>query len=244
MKREHKMAMAALAAVAVLTLGVGYAYAQTGETTTDAQQGSTSTTTTGATNTGNATTTQTAPCPDRRHLVAGEVVKVEDNVITVKTAAGEEKTAKVDDKTVYRKDGADATLADVQPGAQTGIKLYEPSEGDEQTAKAVMIGTAEGRGPGWGRGRGMHGRGLDTAGEVTAVDGDKVTVKNADGSEKQYQIPGITQGNRIGVIVGPDGAVRGVIYDPPQTSQATDNQADQAQTSTGAASIPTTGLNA
>lgn len=147
------------------------------------------------------------PGPGRgmRHAgLAGEVVKVEGSVITVKTLKGEEKAVTVNDQTTYNKQGATATLADVTAGEKVGIRLEKPaSEGGELIAKAVMIGDP----------RANHQR---IAGTVTAVNGDTVTIKTDSGEEKQIKVPAITPGMRLGAGVKDDGSVRGLMYDPPQ----------------------------
>lgn len=147
--------------------------------------------------------------PRARHLAAGEVVKVEGDTITIKTLRnGEEKSFKVNDETKYRKDGADATLADVAAGEKIGIALGEkPAEGQDPVAKAVLIGKP-GEGP---RGE----RGTPVVGTVSSLNGDTLTIATENG-DKQVKLPAITNGMRIAVMTGDDGTVRGVIYNPPE----------------------------
>lgn len=197
MKRSRKaLLLGSLAVLAALAIGTGVAMAQQGEAPS------------GATDDAVFRPGMGPMGPDGpgrgRHLMGGEVIKVEGNTITIKTLKGEEKAVKVDDNTKYRKppDGA-ATLADVKAGEKVGVLLDRSSTADNLLARAVMIGEPP-------------ARGSAVIGEITKVDGNKVTIKAADGSEKEVELPAISQGNRLGVMLGPDGAVRGVMYDPPE----------------------------
>ncbi|MHB1391442.1 MAG: hypothetical protein ACYCXF_09515 [Thermoleophilia bacterium] len=200
--------IAALAGAAILVVGVGYAAAQTATTSTSA-------TTTTATD---AQPADQAPGDHpghgrHGHMVGGEVVKVDGNTITVKAADGSEKSVQVDDQTKYRKppDGA-ATLADVVVGQKAGFMLAKAVDGQDPVAKVVIIGD-----PAADRGA---NRPKPVVGEVTAVNGDTVTIKAADGSETQVKLPAITPGMRLGVTSGADGTVHGVHYNPPDKHQA------------------------
>ncbi|MHB8923440.1 MAG: hypothetical protein ACYC51_08615 [Thermoleophilia bacterium] len=197
--------IAALAGAAILVVGVGYAAAQTA-TSADAPQGE-------------RVRGDHAGPGRHRHLVGGEVVKVEGDTITVKTRKGDEKSVKVDDQTKYRKppDG-EATLADVVVGEKVGLMLGKAADGEVPVAKAVIIGGPQG-GPGADRPK-------PVVGEVTAVNGNTVTIKAADGSETQVQLPAITTGMRLGVASGTDGTVHGVMYNPPQRPQGDAAQGD------------------
>lgn len=138
-------------------------------------------------------------------MVGGEVVSVSDTGITLKTIrSGEEVTVAINGDTVYRSRDGEAALSDVVPGEHVGIRLTEPkAEGVEMVAEAVMIDPPH-----------RGGRHHPVIGEVTAVDGDKVTLNTADG-EKQFTIPGISEGMTLGVAADEDGNVKGVMYDPP-----------------------------
>ncbi len=191
MKAKHKIALVAvLAAAMVLVVGIGYAVAQSGGSTT-------ATTTGGAGQQGPKFINRGKRGP----LVAGQVVKVENNTITIKTRKHGDKSVKVDDQTKYTKVGGKATLADVKPGEAAGILLKRPVDKNNLMARAVMIGR-----PG--------GCGQRVAGQVTAVSGDTVTIHTARG-DKQVKIPPITNGERIGVEMGPNGQVRGIMYNLP-----------------------------
>lgn len=191
--------IAALAAAAVLVVGVGYAMAQT---TTSGQSGQQAQKVRGG---------QAGPGRGK-HLLGGEVIKVEDSTITVKTLKGDEKSVKVDDQTKYRKPpNSTATLADVTVGEKVGIMLGKVTDGEDPITKTVIIGEPKGD-------KGAD-RPKPVVGEVTAVNGDTVTIKTADG-DKQVKLPAITTGMRLGVVSGADGAVRGVQYNPPQRPQA------------------------
>ena len=156
--------------------------------------------------------------PLGRHMLAGEVVMVEDNTITVKTLkGGEEKSVKVDDKTRYRKDGNDASLADVTTGEKIGIVVgKKPEEGQDPTAKAVLIGKPDKNGAP-GRPGGRLG-GKPVLGTLSAINGDTLTIKTADG-DKQVKLPAMNPGMRIAVVTGADGSVQGIMYNPPERPQ-------------------------
>jgi len=207
MKKSSKaMLMAAAAAAVALIIGTGVAMAQQATTTTE----STAALDAGA---GPGMPGMGRPGPGR-HLMAGEVTKVEGNTITLKTLKGEEKSVKVDDATIYRKppDGQ-ATLADVKVGEKIAVRLGQVTDGADLLAKAVIIGEPP-------------ARGTAVVGDVVAVNGDTLTIKTASGEEKQVQLPAITQGNRVGVMLGPDGSVKGVMYNPPvRPDGAPDDQA-------------------
>ena len=144
-----------------------------------------------------------------RHMMAGEVVKVEDNTITLNTLKNGEKSVKVDDQTKYRKDGKDATLGDVTQGEKIAIVLgKKPDDGSDPVAKAVIVNPPAPKAP----------KDQRAAGTVKAVNGDTVTLQTPQG-DKQVKIPAVTQGMRLGVVTGPDGSVIGLMYNPPEKPQ-------------------------
>ncbi|MHB1324997.1 MAG: hypothetical protein ACYDGS_03325 [Thermoleophilia bacterium] len=188
MIKKRRTIMAAMtAALLALVIGASYAAAQEQTQTTAGQS------------------TQKNAGSRGRQLIAGEVVKIENGTITLKTIKdGQEKTVKVDDQTRYRKDGKDASLADVITGEKIGVRLgMKPEDGQDPTAKAVMIGKPGNR-PG----------GQPVVGTVSAINGDTVTIATAAG-DKQVKLPTITQGMRLGVVTGKDGTVHAVMYNPP-----------------------------
>jgi hypothetical protein len=71
--------------------------------------------------------------------VMGTVVKVADNVLTVKTAKGNV-DVKLDDKTELTKSGQPAQLADLAPGARVVVDVPEGSK--DKIAHSVKIGTS------------------------------------------------------------------------------------------------------
>lgn len=193
MKRRSTIIAAMTAALLALVIGASYAAAQDQTQTTEGQ------------------TTQNSDGPRRGHLVGGEVVKVENGTITLKTIKdGTEKSFKVDDQTRYRKDGKDASLADVTTGEKIGVILgKKPEDGSDPTARAVMIGKPEA-----GAGPGKRLGGEPAVGTVKAINGDTVTITTASG-DKQVKLPVITQGMKLGVVTGADGTVHAVMYNPP-----------------------------
>lgn len=205
MKKSRMLIVGITAAFLALAMGAGFASAQ------DQEQGQA------------ATGEFQRPGPGGRHLAGGEVVKIEDGTITIKTLRnGEEKSFKVDDQTRYRKDGADATLEDVKVGEMIGVALGElPEEGEDPVAKAVLIGKP-GNVPEGGR-RG----GTPVVGTVSSLNGDTLTITTEDG-EKQVKLPAITNGMRIAVVTGEDGAVHAVIYNPPERPEGEPAPGDAA----------------
>lgn len=142
---------------------------------------------------------------ERAMMIGGEVVSVSDSAITIKTIRNDEEAAvTINADTTYRNRDGEAALSDVVPGSKVGIKLTEPrAEGVELVAETVLIDPP------------LSDRPHPAVGDVTAVDGDTVTISTADG-EKQFTIPEITEGMRLGVAADDDGNVKGLMYDPPQ----------------------------
>jgi len=145
-------------------------------------------------------------------MVGGEVTAVDGDTITLKTLRGNERSVTVNDETIYRKEGGEASLSDVTPGEKVGIKLVaRPEEGENGVAEVVFIGRPD------------HQRPKPTVGEVTAVDGDTVTIATGDG-EQQFTIPSIEVGSRLGVAADEDGNVKALMYDPPERPPAPDGE--------------------
>ena len=71
--------------------------------------------------------------------VTGSVVKVANNVLTVKTAKGNE-DVKLDAKTEISKGNAKAAVTDLVPGARVVVEV--PEESKDKVANSVKIGTA------------------------------------------------------------------------------------------------------
>lgn len=215
MKKSRKLTLVALLAAGMVMLaGAGYASAQSSDNAAGAPavgQGG-----------GND---QGAPGQGRKgkHLMAGEVVRFEDNTIIIKTLKGEEKAVKVDDQTKYRKDGGDATVDDVKAGEKIGVGLgKKPEEGQDPVAKVVMIGNPPANGGPGGPGGPLKGK-KPVVGEVTALNGDTVTIKTAEG-DVQVKLPAITAGQRLAVVQGDDGTAKVVMYDPPERPQGQQDQ--------------------
>ncbi|MHB0915591.1 MAG: hypothetical protein ACYC5A_02510 [Thermoleophilia bacterium] len=141
----------------------------------------------------------------RDQMVGGEVVSVSDTAITLTAIrSGEEVTVAINGDTGYRSKDGEASLGDVVPGEHVGIRLTElRADGVEPVAETVMIGAPH-------RGDRPH----PSVGEVTAVDGNTVTINTADG-EQQYDLPEVIAGMRLGIAADEDGNVKAVMYDPP-----------------------------
>ncbi|MHB8793697.1 MAG: hypothetical protein ACYC6O_10230 [Thermoleophilia bacterium] len=220
MKKSRMLLVGITAAFLALAMGAGYASAQD----QDQEQGQA------------ASGEFQGPGQKGRHLAAGEVVRIEEGTITIKTLRdGEEKTFKVDDETRYRKDGADATIEDVKVGEKVGVAIGPlPDEGQDPVAIAVIIGKpGNGDGPPGGRPGGKP-----VVGNVTAVNGNTLTISTAEG-DKQVTLPTITNGMRIGVVTAEDGTVHAVMYNPPERPQGEAPPEDTAGGSTteGIASV-------
>jgi hypothetical protein len=71
--------------------------------------------------------------------VMGTVVKVTDNILTVKTAKGNV-DVKLDDKTELTKNDQKAQLTDLAPGARVVVDIPEGNK--DKLAHSVKIGTA------------------------------------------------------------------------------------------------------
>lgn len=224
MKRSHKTILAlALVLTVALAVGTGLAMAQTDDSTTG-DSGSAQ----GAWGPGDC---ESGGLGGPGHfgrpglMVGGDVVSVEGDIINLSTPSGSEKQVQVDANTSYRKDGAEASLSDVVAGERIGVALTEqPEEGETPLAKTVIIGAPD---------RPHMQR---SVGDVTAVDGNNVTINTADG-ERQFTLPQIQVGSRLGVAEDGDGNVKGLMYDPPDWSQGSP-AAEESQTSdsTGSAS--------
>lgn len=216
MKKSRKAALSvALALVMALAVGSGLALAQSDSDTGTAGDGSVQ-------NDDWAPGGPGGPGHFGRPglMVGGEVVSVEGDIITLNTPRGDQKQVQVNGDTAYRKDGNDASLADVVAGERIGIALDgKPEEGETPLAKAIIIGAPDQQRP--------H----PAVGEVTAVDGNNVTINTADG-EKQFTLPEVQTGSRIGVLADEDGNVKGLMYDPPEWLQNAPEDAPQTNDQT------------
>lgn len=219
MKGRKKLAvMATMLLVGVMAIGAGIAAAQSPDSEAPAVEGA----------------NQLGPGdhmgpggpggfgPGRGHrgamgaMAGGEVVSVDGETITLNTLRGEETTVKVNGDTIYRNSDGDASLAAVVAGEKIGVVLTEkPAEGEDAVAKVVMIGAPD---------RMQH---KPAVGEVTAVDGNNVTINTPDG-EQQFTIPAIEVGSRLGVAADEDGNVKGLMYDPPERPRVQPETTDTA----------------
>lgn len=142
--------------------------------------------------------------PGRRPGVMGEVTAIKGNEITLKTMQGETATVKITPETQFRKQREEAKLGDIKVGDTIAVRGER--NGDTVAAQMVMIAPpggfggmrGEGRGEGMGRGEGGPGgpgTGLNRedlgktfiAGEVTKIDGTKLTIKRPDGETQIVQ---------------------------------------------------------
>ncbi len=194
MKKSHKVALVvSLAAVLVLAVGIGLAVAQSSggqpQSGTQAQNGP-----------GGGFGAHGPRFKGR--MIAGQVTKVQNNTISLKTRSGQSKDVKVNDQTKYVKKGGNGSLSDVKPGVKVAILLDSNSGSGNLTAKAVMIGAPLGV------------RRPPLVGQITAINGNKVTIHTANG-DQQVTVPSLSPGMKIGVMTAPDGSVRGIMFNPP-----------------------------
>ena len=208
MRKSYKLSIVVVLSLAVvLALGAGLAVAQsaTGDQAAPAEQAMGPGGHGGPGGPGQA--------GGRRGLMkGGEVVSVDGDTVTLKTRGGEEESFTVNEETIYRTRDGEGSLADVVPGERIGVKFVSrPEEGQEGVAAVVLIGQP-----------GRHGN-RPVVGEVTAVDGNTVTINTGDG-EQQFTIPSIEVGSRLGIAADNDGNVKGLMYDPPQRPPAPDEQ--------------------
>ncbi len=194
MKKGHKIALVAVvSAVLVLAVGIGLAVAQSngGQPQSETQ-------------------TQAGPGggPGVRgmrfkgRMIAGQVTKVDKNSISLKTHSGQDRMVQVNGQTRYVKKGGNSSLSDVKAGEKVAIMLDGNSGPGKLIAKVVLIGAPFGA---------KH---PPLAGQITAINGNKVTIHTANG-DKTVTIPSLSVGMKIGVMTGPDGSARGVIFNPP-----------------------------
>lgn len=205
MKGRKKLAVTATMLLAVvMAIGAGMAVAQSPESEAPAVEGANQFGPGGHMGPGGPGGHMRPGEGHRGAMAGGEVVSVDGETITLNTLRGEETTVKVNGDTIYRNSDGDASLTAVVAGEKIGVVLTEkPAEGEDAVAKVVMIGAPD---------RMQH---KPAVGEVTAVDGNNVTINTPDG-EQQFTIPAIEVGSRLGVAADEDGNVKGLMYDPPE----------------------------
>ena len=134
---------------------------------------------------------------------AGTITEIKDNALVIKQLNGESATVNLSDKTEYRKERQPAKLADLKVG--DAVMVRGERAGDAWNAQMVGVVPAEmmqrfGQGPGSGGpgaggpgGGGMmmvrEGLGKEfIAGEITAIEDTKLTIKRVDGEMQTIEL--------------------------------------------------------
>jgi len=142
---------------------------------------------------------------------AGTITEIKDNALVIKQLNGETATVNLSEKTEYRKERQPAKLADLKVGDTVMVR----GERAEGAWNAQMVGVvppemvqrfAQGGGPG-GRGPGggmmMMAEGLGKefiAGEITAIDDTRLTIKRVDGETQVIELDETSSLRRRGGI--------------------------------------------
>jgi hypothetical protein len=163
---------------------------------------------------------------------AGEITEIKGDTLVLKTEQGTQ-TVKTTDKTMFRREGGEAKLADFKVGDRV-IVGGEP--GPNNTWAAAFVGV---RGQGGGMGGGMM-RGEFSpdqlgkkfiVGEVLKIDGTKITLKRPDGVEQTIEVDDDTSFRKgrsesitladikVGDHVGGRGEVKNGVFVPSVLNQ-------------------------
>lgn len=123
--------------------------------------------------------------------VGGQIVSIEGQTITLQTRDGATAKVKVSDATRMMNDGNPATLADFK----VGDRIFAGGEqGKDGVWNAAMLGKRAGGGMGrGGAGGGPMMRPEDNGktfvfGEITKIDGTKISLKKPDGAEQTIEV--------------------------------------------------------
>jgi ribosome maturation factor RimP len=127
------------------------------------------------------------PNGENAKMTMGEITEIKGDTLTLKTRDGSS-VVKITDKTAYRREGAPAKLADFKVGEMV-MAAGEP--GPNNSVTAILVAT-RGRNvtPGLSLGGEFSAADLGKkfiAGEVTKIDGTKITVKRTDGVEQTIE---------------------------------------------------------
>ena len=129
---------------------------------------------------------QDAPREGRRPPgVAGTLVAIEGNTLTIKTRDGQSVQVTVSDKTQYRKNREAASLADFKVGDMVFVGGTKTADNAWQ---ADMVGArTRGEGPGPGNFRDEMGKRF-IAGEVKSINGTQLTILRPDGVSQTISV--------------------------------------------------------
>jgi hypothetical protein len=121
------------------------------------------------------------------HGVGGEITAIESSTITVQTFRGVSAKIRITSSTQFMKDGKEAKLSEFK----VGDRVFASGEQDKDGVwTAQMLGQ---RGAGAGGMRGMQARPEDNGktyilGELTKIDGTKLTVRKPDNTEQVIEV--------------------------------------------------------
>ena len=139
--------------------------------------------------------------------IGGEVTAIDGNTITVENPRGTG-TIVTNGDTQFMVNGEEGNLSDIQVGMFAGAKGEVSEDGTSVTAEMVFAGDERPQRDGRKGGRGVGG-------EVTAIDGNTITVENPRGTgtivttdDTQFMVNG-EEGNlsdiQVGMFVGAKG---------------------------------------
>src|SRR5687767_213852 len=149
------------------------------------------------------------PPPEGRGMMrgqgtAGTITEIKDNALVLKQLTGETATINLSGQTEYRKERQPAKLADLKVGDT--VMVRGERAGDAWNAQTVGVVSPEmmqrfaqgggpgaggpgGRGPGGGMMMMMEGLGKEfIAGEITAIDETRLTIKRVDGETQTIEL--------------------------------------------------------
>jgi len=169
------------------------------------------------------------------HGVGGEITAIDGSIITLKTFRGETAKVKVTASTRVRKDGEDAKLSDFK----VGDRVMVAGEQDKDGVWVAQILGQRRAGQGSPHGGAMGGPPAAPEdngktyifGNVTKIDGTKLTVRKPDGAEQSVEVDdntsflnerreSITLADfKVGDTVRGQGAVKDGLFVPKQLRQ-------------------------
>jgi hypothetical protein len=121
----------------------------------------------------------------------GKITAVGNGTVQLATPDGTNVTVRITDKTEFRKDRQNATLADFKVG---DVVFVRGEEGADHTVSAQIIGARSGAGGPGGGGRGPGGAGFGelgkdfVTGEVKSIDAPKLTVLRPDNVSQTLEL--------------------------------------------------------
>jgi hypothetical protein len=162
------------------------------------------------------------------HGAAGQITAIEGSVITLQSFNGETAKAKVSPSTRIRKEGADAKFSDLKVGDRVMVSGQQDASG---VWNAEVVRSGRGGGPMGGAQANGRMNPADNGktyifGEVTKIEGTKITVKKPDSGEQVIEVDDNTSFRndrresitladvKVGNVVRGQGAVKDGIFVP------------------------------